>query len=235
MKILKKITNAKSQMRNHRGFSMVELIVAVAIIAILSVSSVAGFGYLSDIMRSRQTAGVIQDIVKGEELKVLRGDFKKSSIHFLQDFIITEQEPEGADTQLLSVGGVCGSGGYYLNFSGDGNLTKKDQNDKIMEITQAVSGVPLCVEFNDSKETKWSFQVIEQDTISDLINFEHFNLNRDSLNDPINIQDGAGSYIIIEAPYSKKSLFDASGKSIKEISLKIKDINGHSEDVLTLK
>ena len=58
-----------------KGFSLLEIMVTVAIIGVMAGSVVVGFNSFGDTVRVRETAGVLTDTVKRLELETIRRDF----------------------------------------------------------------------------------------------------------------------------------------------------------------
>lgn len=205
--------NAKSQMQNAKlsGFSLVELLVVISIVAILSISSVVGFGQLGDMLKTRQATGLLADIIKQEELKVLRGDFEKVIVHFLENYVVIEAYAEDEPYELTT-GASCIGGNYNLNLPMSGNLTQKDGDGAIIKIETITTPPDIkCIGFYDSEETEWDYQFTGDDGTSNVVRFIHFNIQRDSQAEPLSIRMHAGSRVEILAPYGKKKVYDEQG------------------------
>ena len=214
------------------GFSLVELLVVIAIIAVLSISSIVGFGYLGDILKAREVTSLLGDTVKQGELKVLRGDIEKSVIKFLPDYLVIEEQFEGASLDL-NLGNDTGcTDGHNINYS-DGNLTQKDGEGVVMQVRSVTSGSE-CVEFKNSEEIEWNYQLTDGDQFSNTIRFVHFNLQRENLSNPISIVEGVGSRIEVEAPYGKKRIYDDTGL-VDSVDIIVEDESQNSSDTLTFR
>ncbi len=204
----------------------------------MSVSSVVGFGHLGDIFRVREVTNLIADTVRQEELKVLRGDFENATIHFLADYMVIEEFAEDAELQL-TLGEICGLGNYQIAFTESGNLTKKDGDGAILKI-ESITPDSKCIEFKDSKDVEWQYQLTSGNKISNAIRFVHFNIQREDLKNseelrnPVFITIGSNSKVVISAPYAKKNIYDGSGKSVGWIELSTQDSNNNS-DTLTVR
>ena len=197
-----KIKNNNYWGLQQKGFSLVELIVVVAIIAIMSVSSVVGFRYMGEGLRKQETKGIISDLIKRTELEILRGDYSKSTINFLEDFLVIDGDL-GDQEIVLTLDDNC-TNGYQIKSDMPGTLYKKDIDGNVLD-AGFISG-NTCIEFNESEEREWQLQVITTDSHSNILRFVHFNVNRENLNNPILIKDGADAKLEIEAPYAKKIL-----------------------------
>lgn len=210
--------------------------------AIMSVSSVVGFGYLGDILRVRGVTGLIADTVRQEELKVLRGDFESATVHFLTDYMVIEEFAEDAELQLtLNKNGPCVPvGNYEILISDSGNLTKKDGDGAILKI-ESVTPPSKCIIFKNSKDTEWQYQLTSGNEFSNVIRFIHFNIQREDLknseelSNPVYISSGNDSKVVISAPYAKKNIYDDNSKSVGWVELTVKDSNDNSQETLTVR
>jgi len=215
----------------RKGFTMVELIIVAAIIAIMSAASIVGFGYLGDTLKTREVTGMLGDIIKQEELKILRGDFTKATIHFLKNYIVIEEAEEGYDQTLLGLGSACADDNEISYKAGV--LTQKDGEGEIIDIRKVDLGGE-CVKFYTSPDNEWNYKLNDSDKFSGLLRFIHFNVQREDLNNPIYISDGVGTRIELTAPYGKKILYDNTGTPRTKIPLTITDTNGRSTEILNL-
>ncbi len=222
----------KNQNLRSNGFSLVELLVVIAIIAVLSVSSLVGFGHLGDTLRVREVTGFLGDSIKQEELKILRGDFEKATIHFLENYVVIEEQGEDANTKLLTLGTEC-SGDYNIKFSDDGSLTQRDGEDRTMEIKNVVKDASECIAFKEAKDIEWNYQLSASDKHSSILRFVHFNLQRDSLNNPAFINSNVGYTIEIMAPYGKKLVYDDTGKLLDgSVKIEVTNNSGSTDELI---
>ena len=224
-----------------KGFSLVELLVVITIIAVLSASSFAGFGYLGDILKVNEVSNVLKDSIKYEGLKILRGDFVRSDINFLSDFLVINQHPKETDLTLSFKRYEKCEGKYQILFtlSDDvqaASLIKKNKNGKVLNIKSVRNGGSECISFKNSKDTIWDYQLISSKKSSNIIRFTHFNIQRSNLNDLMSIAEGNGSRVEIRAPYSKKYFYDSDGNLRSDpnnpIKLKIKNQNSDNTFIL---
>jgi len=205
----------------------------VAIIAVLSVSSVVGFAHLGDVLKAREITGFIADTIQQEELKVLRGDFDESVIYFLPDYLVVEHKVSGASIPLIFNQAVCDDD-YEISFSDSGNLTQRDEEGAIIRI-ESVIPPSKCIYFKGSEDIEWGYQLTNGNQFSDIIRFVHFNLQRENLVNPIAITEGQGSSVRIKAPYAKKTIYDPAGNVAGWVDLTVADQEGGSTDTLTIR
>ena len=216
-----KIKNNNHWGLQQKGFSLIELIVVVSIIAIMSVSTVVGFRHMGEGLRKQETKGIISDLIKRTELEILRGDYQKSTINFLEEFLVINEDL-GDQNIELTLGSTCDVG-YNIQSNIPGTLYKKDIDGNVLDAGFITGTNPKCIEFSESEEREWQFQVITPSQYSNILRFVHFNVNRENLNNPVLIKDLTDEKLTIEAPYAKKTL------SINPIELKIGYQDGDNE------
>jgi hypothetical protein len=167
--------------------------------------------------------------VSHEALKVLRGDFRKAVIHFKENYLIIE-EWEETSAPILSLGGACGDN-YNLSYSANGNLTKTNGEGEVLDILAVQNGLQDCENFTVSPDAEWQFQLAENGSVSAVIRFLHFNLNREDISNPFRVDDAvAGSRLEIRAPYAKKSLHNALDEVVETLELTVSDADGNATD-----
>jgi len=178
---------------------------------------------MGDTLRMREAKGIITDTIKKAELEILKEDYQKSTIHFLENYLVVISEPEGNNLEL-TLGSPCPEG-HNIQFGSSGDLIKKDGEGSTLSAKTVVSGTDECVEFAGSSETEWQYQVISNGDLSDIIRFIHFNINRTNPSG-ITISSGVGANMAIEAPYAKKILSTtpieltiSSGESITDLTI----------------
>jgi len=217
-----------------KGFTLVELIVVTAIIAIMSAATVVGFGYIGDTLKTREVTGILSDLIKQEELKILRGDFVKVTIKFLSDYVVVGEEPEGTGLDLSLKEDPSCAERYKIVFGNEANLTKMDSKGEIIDIKAVKKDQWECVTFKDAPDTEWNYRIADTENFSQNIRFIHFNIQREDLNNPISITAGADSKIELTAPYGKKIIYDNFGNTQSKITLTVSDKNNNSSDTLVL-
>ncbi|MBN2095774.1 prepilin-type N-terminal cleavage/methylation domain-containing protein [Candidatus Peregrinibacteria bacterium] len=215
------------------GFTLVELLIAVAIIAVLSVSSVVGFAYLGDVLKAREITGFIADTIQQEELKVLRGDFDESVVYFLPDYLVVENKLSDALLPLTFSQTSCDDD-YEIEFQDSGNLTQRDEDGAIIRI-ESVIPPSKCIYFKEAEDIEWGYQMTSGNRFSDMVRFVHFNLQRENLANPLAITEGQGSSVRIKAPYAQKTIYDPAGNVAGWVDLTVADQEGGSTDTLTIR
>lgn len=226
------------------AFSLVELMVVIAIIATVSLSSVVGFARLRDVLLLREASTFILDLVKQQELKILRGDFEKSTITFLNDYMVVEEFIEGA-TLDLSLFDNCPAGKpgkYGVSIKNDGQLVQSSPDGVIQTRQLSVNTNDCETDIAGATYRELIYQLINGDQYSNRIRFVHFNLNREPndadkkrVNNTIEISSGATTRVEISPPYGKKIIYNQQGLVKPSWNIILRDKNTESEETITLK
>ncbi len=220
------------------GFSLVELLVVIAIIAVLSASSVVGWGTLSAVMATRQSGEVIKDTIKNARLQVLSDNFEQSNIHFKKNYLIKE-ELFADSTLVMELNTGCQSSlpdGFTIKSIG--KLVKKNERGSVMgiEYVFASDSVPTtrCFDFDSAKDAEWTYE-LTNDGDKRVIDFIHFNLNRNTTNKAkiTKIKIGTGDesdyqgklVLTLVAPYAKAQYLKASKSVSSPIKLYLNSVN----------
>ena len=224
-----KLGPQRSSTHSASGFTLMELLVVIAIIAIVSTVGIVGFRGLSDGLITKEAKGVIEDTVKSTELEVLQGDYKSAEISFLEKYLVIESAPEDK-TLSLTLGDNTGcTDGRNIDFESNGTLTKKDGSGNVLSAKAVTSSTNECIEFADSEEAEWVYQITSGDEVSDVIRFVHFNVNRETPSGITLDWEGAEKTLLIEAPYAKKTISDGSD------SIELTVSGDDAEETLTIK
>lgn len=243
--------NRRSEIRDLkcRGFSLVELLVVISIVAVLSVSTVVGFSTLGDALRLREVTGILSDQVRQSELKVLRGDFEKVIIHFLPNYVVMEEHEKFNEDDLMTIvldpdDPICVDGdgddtGPQIVLSDSGNLTQKDENEEPLELEAAGAGAQ-CIDFMESSEIEWNFKLTSGNESSNTLRLIHFNVKRDDSPSILNISEGSFSRVEISAPYGKKRLYlyddvTDSYTLVNTLDITVQNEDGDSQNTITIR
>lgn len=202
-----------------KGFSLLEIMVVVAIIGIMASSVVIGFNSFGETVRTQETAGVITDTLKNFELEMIRRDYVKQTIHFAEQYLVAEAQVESQTLDLEWNGqGACPAGEEELKIINSASpapvyLAQRDQYGNNIEINAFTGNTDtVCIDFTESGETEWQYQLFTGSDRSQIIRFIHFNIRRGD-SEIATIQ---GNNITLEmtAPYaSKEFLIDGSPPS----------------------
>ena len=223
-----------------RGFTLLEIMVVVAIISIMTPSMVLGFSSFGKTIQIRETAGTIEDLIKKLELEITQGNGQKTHLYFEKNFLIAKTENENSNLKLKYKGlGVegCEENEIALEI-GEGEkvvyLIKKDAQKNNLEITVQNANEIKCIsDFQKSKELEWEYKTNFNTSTSDSIRFIHFNLNRTDFSNPIEINEGTEYSLEINAPYGKKLFYKKDLPDPGPLPLIIKDTEGN-EEVITI-
>ncbi len=225
------------------GFSLLEIMVTVAIISIMSGSVVIGFNSFAQTVRLQETAGVITDMIKNMELEMIRRDYVKQTIHFEPDYLVVEAEVESQNPDLLlswiSSTNKCNPGEEELNINNKSAntiyLAKRDKNANNMEIKAFRHSYKTfeCITFKDSEETEWQYQLFESGNRSQIIRFLHFNIRRGN-SDPVEITSGNNYTLEITAPYASKTFYSGTTLETGNVEIEVKNKENDSPETITL-
>lgn len=213
--------------------------VVVAIMSIMASSVVLGFNSFEKTIRVRETAGVITDIIKNLELDMLRRDYTRQTVHFNQDYLVSEAENEN-QTLTLKYDTGCTGGKETLKADNSGSATpvylaQRDPEGNNLNLSLIPAGTTqtVCVDFLHSKESEWDYQLFSGSDISQTIRFIHFNLRRDD--DPstwARITAGSNYTLQITAPYADKTFYDNGTLTTGTVNLSV--TNAEAAETVTL-
>lgn len=221
-----------------KGFSLLEIIIVIAIIAIMSTTAVVSFGSFDQTLKVKETGEVIQDTVKRLELEVSRGQYFKNRLVFEKDFLAVESQEENAILPLNYLGlgeGSCNADEIALEI-GEGEapvyLRKIEENGNDLEIKVEKFNKTTCIkDFMMAKEREWGYQLFTENQKSNIIRLIHFNLNRSNLMDPIRIESGTEYTLELKSPYGKKQIYKGQVEDEGPIELVLANEVGAQEEV----
>jgi len=219
-----------------QGFSLLEIMVTVAIIAIMASTVVIGFGSFEKTVRTQETAGVISDTIKNLELEMIRRDFVKQTVNFEANYLVIEAEVENQTLDLKwNREGSCGDDEELEITNPSGlpvYLAQRDKYGNNMQIDAiTTTSDTVCVDFLGSDETEWRYQLFSGSDRSQTIRFVHFNIKRDGNPDNPAIQPN--SYTLkITAPYGSKEFYNSGSLITNPVALLVQ--NGGNPVTLTL-
>lgn len=215
--------------------------VTVAIISIMAGSVVVGFNSFGQTVRVREPAGVVLDTIKNLELEMIRHEYDKQTVHFEEDFMVVEAEPENETLKLnwKGMGGDCPDEYGWLEMDNSGSpdtifLAKRDQYGNNIEITPVGAGLvtDACIEFIASDETEWDYQLFKDANRSQTVRFIHFNIRRGDASGEAKITAGTNYTLELSAPYAAKQFYSggAPENGTVELTLSTED----SSETITL-
>lgn len=225
-----------------KGFSLLEIMVVVAIMAIMASTVVVSFGAFEKTVRVRETAGVITDTIKNLELEMIRRDYIGQTIHFEKDYLVSEAEAENQTTSFSLKRADTGACGDKDELEANNSLTSPvylaqrdaEGNNLNISVIPASSATPVCVAFLDSKETEWDYQLFQGSAVSQTIRFLHFNVRRgDSPSNRVSIVDNDFT-LQITAPYGTKEFYDGSAPTTDEVKLTVENADKDSKEEIIL-
>ena len=228
-----RITHQHSSIKG--GFTLLEVMVVMAIIGIMSATVLIGIDTFGKSVRVEETAGVIQDVIKKMQLETTQGDFETNELHFENNFLAVESGLMGSSLELNYLGlgaNSCKSHEATLELKKMGEVTyliKKDEKGNSLETKTFKNDQTLCLDFSSSKETEWQFETFSGSDHSNVIRLIHFNINRSDLNTPIGIVNGKAKSVLISAPFGKKEYFE---NQIKQETLSLTLTDGDENETI---
>lgn len=201
-----------------RGFSLVELMVTVAIIAIVSGTAYVGLGSFRESLVVQQSVEVVKDTLYMVEQEIVRDEWESATIYFDEDYLRIYAEPEDASLNLDFDPGCPQDVGVVSTDLGE--LQKK--NEKVTVKILNFNNDSDCGNFMASKDLVWEWQMFYEGEESPNVRYFHYNKNRESTGD-LSITTGADSYMVIEGPYVSKKYYNSVGVEQTNLNLTLTD------------
>jgi len=168
-----------------KGFSLVEMIIVVAIIAVMSSSATIGWNHFNDEMAAGQTGKVIEDVIEHAALGLLT-DIEEVILHFRPDYLVLEETHENSNLVLELDNSHCQPEEEGLVIKSSGVLKKEAENvfsgsSFVGENIHATNSYPeyVCLDFKDSLDNEWVYTLTDGRQTSS-VRFFHFNIKRDT-------------------------------------------------------
>lgn len=211
--------------KKKSGFTLVELMVTVVIIAVISAGTYVGFQGFREAIVLEESAEIVQDILADLELEIVREEFKDITVYFEEDYLVIISEPENYTLDLQP---SCSNEGVVANNIGE--LRKKNEDYSLISKNMAM-GDEDCGDFLDSEDYKWEYQLFKSGDKSPSIRYVRYNVNWESTAN-LSMGAGDGSYMLIEGPYIAKSYYDSSDVMQTELTLTLTDGNNNEDIIL---
>lgn len=230
----------QTKARKAKGFTLIEVIVVIAIITVLSTSLWMGFSAFGQNTQVKETAKIIQDLLNQLELEVSQGFAVENKVSFEKGYLkVRTQTPDSILS--LSEAGLGKEGCKPTEIAlkigeGEKNLYLKKTNEKgdPLEISVVHANEIVCIpSFMKSSEVNWNYQLLSPKQASNLIRFLHFNLRSSSFSSEVKIVEGTDLEMQYKAPYGQKTYFKNGIPLNEPLSLTLSDVEGH-EEVLML-
>lgn len=192
----------------RRGFTLIELMVVVAIMAIMAVGATVGFQSLFHYVTVQSAPGYLQTVISQLSTEVSDGDYKKSSVYFKHDYLLVNSIDFQTNAELVyeENGNNCSSGEVELTAKNAGIFYAKSiEGETLGSPSQVQSNDPICI---DPLEYKQGEVIYELQTDTDSYNqIRLFPLDPKGNNTgEIYIETNAYRLDIL-APYSQKKRY----------------------------
>ena len=216
-----------------KAFTLIELMVVVAIMAIMSVGASVGFQSFFQYVTVQNASGYLQTVISQLSTEVSDNDYKKSSVYFEDRYLLVDSRSVNADLTLgwekvLVATPDCQVGDIKLKSSDDAQLLEGGAND-----------TPSTVQMSQNEEICVNpFKYKEPETIYDLQAGRAFS-NQIRIF-PLDLEKGNSSGAYIEAndyqldilgQYGKKKRYKAGNllDDSTPATLIIKSTDGEAE------
>lgn len=191
--------------------------VVIAIISTMSATVVISFGSFSEKIKLQEVAGIVEDTLKRLEMEVFQKDHQKNRVKFESDYLVVEssEKENGLNLEYVGAGAEdCDAEEIGLKIDPNTNnpsnvaqMIKKDGHGNHLEIKSYNDTTTECFNFLKAKETEWNFELWTPTLSSKNIRLIHFNINRESDVEKIELAEGKDYILEISAPYATKALF----------------------------
>ena len=212
----------------NRAFSLIELMVVVAIMAIMASGAVIGLGRTTDDMAVRESANHIKDVIQKAELVALQGEVA-IEIRFLPGFLVIN-EVYGETPSRITIDGACAPPYEGFSVAGTGKVTQTtDLHGMGFETELYDNGPasqPFCFDFDSAPDTEWTFR-FESGEEYGVIRYAHFNLLRDPPGKLALDTGGDDLRMVITGPQIGRKYF-RNGENVSGLSFSLVDTDDPS-------
>jgi len=208
---------------NIKGFTLMEMMVYVAIVAIMSGAAIVGLGSISDTFDPARAGEIIKSRIEWTAEAFARGEFLKATFYFRENrnhLVITLQPPNAALDLTWDEANNC----LTTTEPGVFRLKVTDRDGAIPDEGNFDSGMELCVDFENMPDIERQYQLInDEGGMSQIIGFAHFNSKDTGYS--VSFGPGTDAELIMDAPHGKKRFYDKNGNQVSELVLSLKNEN----------
>lgn len=215
-----------------KGFTLLELMVVVAIISLMSVTTAIGFNRFSESVQVKETAGFLKDQLQALEIEVLQGDYLENNVYFLSNYLVIESSVSGSlldlDFDLLA---CAGEPGLNIVTTQPVQLAKQNEFGETLDISTYTSDVVICPDFLNQTESILEYSLFSSNQWSDKVRFVSFNFqNLDSPDETTLIDENIR--LLIDGPYVKKTVYRNDLEVSDSVELTLESSQGDTATVL---
>ncbi|MFH1410398.1 MAG: prepilin-type N-terminal cleavage/methylation domain-containing protein [Patescibacteria group bacterium] len=170
-------------LRKTKGFTLIEMMVVVAIIAVMTSAVTIGFHSFFSTINVQNVPGYISDILHELSQEAILREYKKSSVYFENSYLLADSRNADADFTLdwekVSVTiGDCEAGNLRLKSSDDDQLLKRDANGELLDKpVQLLKDEEICIDPLEYKEREFVYSLESAHGFSNEIRIFPLNLN----------------------------------------------------------
>jgi len=200
-----------SHFKQQKGFSLVELMLVVVIIAVMAGAVSIGFSTFLGGVGVKNAAGHIQDVLHQLDLETAVSEYEKSTVSFEESFLLVDSKLAGTGITLSwqVPGATCAIDELSMKSSQDALLYTRDVAFKnLTSPLQVQAGTEVCVNPLKLMEREIVYQLESPSDASNKIRIFPLNYNEGET-DEVRLEANDYSLEIL-APYSQKKRYKGS-------------------------
>ena len=210
---------------NHRGFTLIELMVVIAISVIVFSAAAVGLGNTTDNRPLDESAEHVKDVVQQVEMKALQ-DLTRAEIEFLPGCLVIDEQY--GDAPAVDLNHTCPSPMEGFVVRSNGRLTKETDLHGITSSAEIFASadepVEICFEFDSASDTQWVYR-LRTDSGERTIRFVYPGLTRDF--EPVIETGGDDLRLVIQSSGVSKQ-FLKNGDTVQEMTLILRNADDPS-------
>ena len=153
------------KIKSKKGFTLIELMVVVAIMAIMSVGASVGFQSFFQYVTVQNASGYLQTVISQLSTEVSDNDYKKSSVYFEGLYLLVDSKSAAADLTLgwekvLVASGDCKVGDVKLKSSDEAYFFVRDNEGELLDdFMQLSQNQEICIDPLEHKKQEIIYEL----------------------------------------------------------------------------